>query len=158
MSLKILKKQLILCGSMSYYNEFVQIKRHLSDLGIKCIIPASDAQYELQLKKEAFDDYKRSMSYKYITKIKQLETIGVLIYNPEKHGIKNYIGPNTFAEIAVAFSTKKRIFIYYDLPSVYYEELTSWRCSCYKGNYLKLYENIHEYFQIENAQLELFNE
>lgn len=158
MSLKILKKQLVLCGSMAYYNDFVQIQSHLLDLGIKCIIPTPDTQYESQFKNISFDDYKRSMSYKYITKIKQLETIGILIYNPEKHNIKNYIGPNTFAEIAIAFSAKKRIFIYYDLPSVYYDELTSWRCLCYHGDYVKLYEDILEYFRIEKAQLELFSD
>jgi len=41
----------------------------------------------------------------------------ILVVNLERHGIKNYIGGNTFAEIMVAFYLNKKIFLLNSIPT-----------------------------------------
>jgi hypothetical protein len=53
-------------------------------------------------------------------------TFAVLAINADKHGIRDYIGPNTFAEVAVAFSQGKRIYLLQDVPQNLEDELRAW--------------------------------
>ena len=52
---------------------------------------------------------KHDLITKHFKKIEQSDAI--LVINLEKNGIKNYIGPNSLMEMAVAFFLNKKIFI-----------------------------------------------
>ena len=58
----------------------------------------------------------------------------VLIVNAEKNGISNYIGPNSFAEIAFGFYHKKRVYLLNDIYDPYSDELIGWKVIPLKGN------------------------
>lgn len=44
----------------------------------------------------------------------------VLVLNIDKHGIKNYIGGNTFLEIGFAHVLNQKIFLYNPIPEISY--------------------------------------
>ena len=58
----------------------------------------------------------------------------VLAVNVTKNEIENYIGPNTFAEIAMAFYFNKKIYLLNDIYEPYRDELEGWNVIPLKGN------------------------
>lgn len=52
----------------------------------------------------------------YFDEIKRCDA--VLVFNPPKNGIDGYIGGSTLCEMAVAFTSGKKIFTMYELPSL----------------------------------------
>ena len=58
----------------------------------------------------------------------------VLAVNVTKNGIDKYIGPNTFAEIAMAFYFNKKIYLLNDIYEPYKDELEGWNTIALKGN------------------------
>jgi hypothetical protein len=156
--MKTINKRLVICGSMSFYEQMEYLKTILMEQNILCITPSTDGEYEKYYSNQSFDDYKRVISYNYLKKIKQLETQGILIVNLDKHNINNYIGPNTFAEIVIAFNNRKKIYLLNGIPDVYYDELVSWNAKAFNGNIGNLIEEIKNDFYKETLQLELFDE
>ena len=79
--------------------------------------------------------------------------------NCDKYGVSDYIGPNTFAEVAVALTHYKRIYLYQGIPDFYRDELVAWRAICLNGDTQRI---ISDYRQVEAEralaaeQLELF--
>ena len=126
-------KRVVICGSMSSYPIMLEVSLLLSDMNVDCIVPEKENSFHSELSKEDFEGFKRRVSYDYLQKIKYYGTSAILIINPKKHNIDNYIGPNTFAEIAVAFASKKKIFVYYEYPAIYEDELTAWGAIELKG-------------------------
>lgn len=56
----------------------------------------------------------------------------------KKGGIDNYIGPNTFAEIAFATYYKKEVYLLNDIYEPYKDELIAWHVIPLKGDFRKL--------------------
>lgn len=128
----------IICGSMSFYNEMLFIKQYLLSFNINAHVPDSD---ELSLKKnmssksnEFICAYKGMMSRIHFNKILKKSTMALLIVNPKKNSIENYIGANTLVEIGLAFIRNKSIFILYDFPIIYKEELCAWGAVPLRGD------------------------
>ena len=65
-------------------------------------------------------------------------TDAVLIINEDKEGKSNYIGPNSFAEIAMAFFNNKKIFLLNDIYEPYMDELSAWGVVCLNGDLGKI--------------------
>jgi hypothetical protein len=61
-------------------------------------------------------------------------TWGILVVNPDRRGSENYIGPNAFAEAAVAFASGRHIFVLNNIPSSYDDELRAWGARCLDGD------------------------
>lgn len=156
--MRIFKKQVIICGSMTYYNEMRSLKEHLAIKDINCIIPGSDDDYEKYYSSFSFEDYKRKISFDYLKKIKQLETHGIIVVNIDKHGINSYIGPNSFAEIVIAHTHNKKVYLLNDIPDVYFDELSAWDVKYFHGNIDLLFECLYEELKKENSQMELFDD
>lgn len=131
-----MQKRIVICGSMSTYKEMIKIKKYLKRFCIEAIIPEDDSSLTEQLfkQKNTRDEYKRKLSKMHMTKIRDPKTQSILIINSDKYGIKNYIGANSFAEIAIAFIQNKRIFLLYDFPDMYYDELSAWKVIPLKGD------------------------
>ena len=58
----------------------------------------------------------------------------VLIVNATAHDTENYIGPNSFAEIAFAFYFNKPIYLWHDIYELFRDELEAWGAVSLKGN------------------------
>ena len=58
----------------------------------------------------------------------------MLVVNSDKKGVKNYIGANTFAEIAIAFYFEKKLYLLNDIYGPYSDELLAWNVIPLKGN------------------------
>lgn len=119
--------KITICGSSSFRKEKVKAMEDLKKLGhiplldIDCIDIAEGRNPELA-KQLSYDliGTKRKKNYirKYYKMIKNSDAI--LIMNPKKNGIKNYIGANSFLEIGYAHALAKKIYILYDLPKQNY--------------------------------------
>ena len=139
-----LDKRIIICGSMSAFSIMREVAQILRLQNVNCIIPEEENDFHAGLRKEDFEEFKRRVSFQYLRKIKDPQTFAILVINPEKHNILNYIGPNTFAEIAVAFANSKKIYIYYNQPEVYEEEMNAWGAIALDEKIEQLVEHYHQ--------------
>lgn len=138
-------KPIVICGSMSSYKEMLDCQKLLEKENIPSIVPQKEIFFE-------FDDHiscqekikrKQVLSRKHFQEICDASVFAVLVVNPTKNQIKNYIGANTFAEIAVAFCYYRRVFILYDIYDKFKDELIAWETQPLRGNINKL---VDEYY------------
>jgi hypothetical protein len=118
---------------MAFYAEMLQVRRELNAHGVACVVPDSEDASHAAMSAESYAAFKHSAAAAHIRRIRYPRTNGILVLNFLRHGIRNYIGPSTFAEIAVAHAAQKRIYILNGLPTMYAEELNSWRVRCLGG-------------------------
>lgn len=69
---------------------------------------------------------KRLQSRTHFDRITSSNCDAILVVNEEKDGIKNYIGPSSFAEIVLCFYFKKKIYLLNDIYEPLKDELESW--------------------------------
>ncbi len=150
------KKQIVICGSMSFYKQMSEVHCILQENNIPSVLPADDDQMALKLTNKQFEDYKRVVSFRYLEKIRSFHTWGVLVFNLKKHDMCDYIGPNTFAEIAVSFSNRKKVYLMFGIPSVYEDELRAWRVNSLDGKIEKLVDDYKRAIRLEDQQFSLF--
>jgi len=109
-------KTITICGSMRFFSKIEQLKKELENLGFKVFIPSEegmDIDYS-KLSKQEQADMKQDFIDKHIEKIKKSDAI--LLANYTKNDVENYIGANTFLEMAFAYLLKKPIFILNNIP------------------------------------------
>lgn len=141
---------------MSFYEQMRAIHNSLNAINIASILPADDEGMVLKLSAHQFEGYKRAVSFRYLEKIRGFNTWGVLVINHRKHNINDYIGPNTFAEIAVAFSNRKKVYLLFGIPSVYEDELRAWRAIPLNGKLPQLITDYNRSISFDDQQLSLF--
>lgn len=132
------RKDLVICGSMQFYDEMVKCQKELNLQGIDCVIPKEENDMINLLSEKQFLDFKRKVSSAYLKIIRSRNTSAVLILNIEKNGKENYIGANTLVELAMAFSWKRKIFLYNDIYEPLRDELVAWECICLNGDLNKI--------------------
>lgn len=151
------ERRIVICGSMGAYGLMKKIRSELIEKGVRAIVPEAEDNIKPSLSSESFSKFKRNVSYAYLKKIKDPRTIGVLAVNPDKYDIPDYIGPNTFAEIAVAFAQSKKIYILNGFPDVYEDELNAWRGIQLNGDLTRLIAEYNSTQRTDNSQLQLFS-
>ena len=124
--ISVTKQLLVICGSMTHYARMLDARNWLLAKDIPAKVPEDETIQRATLTNEAFSAYKRQVSDKYFRLIRSKPVFGILVINDPKHGISDYIGANTFAEIAIAFNANKRIYLLNGIPEVFAEELVSW--------------------------------
>lgn len=129
-------KNIVISGSMDFFEHMERCKSSLEYKGFKGILPEDD-DWE-NIKPDEITDYKRSASMKHFESIANNNTYAVLVVNNTKRGIENYIGANTFAEIAIAFYFGKKIYLLNDIYQPFSDELLAWRAIPLKGNINKI--------------------
>lgn len=124
-------KNVVLCGSMKFKNEIIKISERLKGLGYNVLLPEECIRGEEKL----------IASRAHFGRIVDPNNGIVLVVNATKNGIPNYIGPNTFAEIAFGFFHNKKVFLLNDIYHPYDDELLGWKVICLKGelNNIKKY-------------------
>lgn len=91
--------------------------------------------YNVLLPEECIQGKPKAISYRaHFNRIIDKSNEIILVVNDTKNGIDNYIGPNTFAEIAFAFHFNKKIYLLNDIYRPYEDELIGWNVLCLKGN------------------------
>ncbi|WP_327210185.1 hypothetical protein [Rhizobium leguminosarum] len=121
--------RVVVCGSMAFEREMAHVASLLCDMGVPAISPDFDDPAVIAARSsdvEGYRAYKREVSMRHFNKILDPRTSGVLVANYEKHGKPGYIGPNTFAEISVAFAHGRQIWLLNEVPEHYEDELTAW--------------------------------
>jgi len=128
---------IVLCGSMTFIERMREISETLSEMGFVPIIPEVGDWSEI--KDEDVNEYKRKVSRDHFDKIADSATQAIFVVNESKNGkdksvIDNYIGANTFAEIALAFYFRKQIYILNGMYEPYKDELLAWGCRALNGD------------------------
>lgn len=119
--------KIVICGSMKVKDSLIKAKKELESIG-----------YETELPIECMNgEPKIVASRAHFDRIVSPDTDAILVVNEEKNGIENYIGPNSFAEIAFAFYYHKKIFLLNDIYEPYKDELMGW-------NAISLHHNIEK--------------
>ena len=152
----IVKKSVVICGSMMFYNEMCECQRILHSHGINAIVPKDEDNIPANISEEEFRAFKKRVSSAYLKKIRDKNTGAILVYNATKKGIDNYIGANTFVEIAMAFAWNRMIYLFNGMYKPYEDELMAWDCKCLNGDMntiinettLKNEESVDEYQQL----------
>lgn len=122
--------KITICGSIAVYNQMVEIADQLIALGHQVDLPPSEVQDEngqmipvlelYRIRKKNTDDHnwvrdrKEEAMRLHNSKIEWCDA--VLVLNYDKKGVANYIGPNVFFEIGLAFYLNKQIFLLNDVP------------------------------------------
>lgn len=140
-----MKKKIILCSSISFYEDVVKIKQQLLSKGFLVVIP------ELAEKMEAENNFDIEVHRKsYLgtdpvgNKGKAIKTHfkkipgndAMLIVNKEKHNKKGYIGPNVLMEMGIAFHEDIPIFILHEIQyeTPFMDEIEGMKPFPLKGN------------------------
>jgi diphthamide synthase subunit DPH2 len=117
-------KRIVLCGSMKLKEKIFEVEEYLKNKGYEVVTPK---EFRVEMTKE-------DASKLHFDEIANKNTDIVLAVNVTKNGIENYIGPNTFAEIAMAFYFNKKIYVLNDIYEPYRDELEGWNVVALKGN------------------------
>ncbi len=109
--------KIAICGSIKFAQEMKQVKVQLEQLGHQALLPHSAEvgdlkPYWAELRAKDLKEFARIKGERitgHFDKIVACDAI--LVLNYDKEGKRNYIGPNTFLEMGVAFHEKKKIFL-----------------------------------------------
>ena len=137
------RQKVAVCGSMRFIDKMREWKDKLEIEGYEVYVPTlvdfhlvRDNEGNL----EKFEEIKRRETKKHFEKVEIADIL--LVLNYDKNGRKDYIGGNTFGEIAYAVGLNychgKNIKIYTVNPlprdSVFYEELSAWGVREWRSN------------------------
>lgn len=146
--------KIVICGSMSQYGCMLDIQSELNDWEIKAIVPADETTLPRNLSPKQFFAFKRAVSERYFRTIRQRDVLGILVANNPKHGIDNYIGANTFAEVAIAVNAKKKVYLLNDYYEPVKDELVAWEAVPLYGKLEKVIHEVLSLHQLAAAQLQ----
>ena len=116
-------KRIVLCGSMKLKEKLFECEEYLKTKNYEVVVPK---EFRVEMTKN-------DASRLHFDEIANEKTDIVLAINASKNGIENYIGPNTFAEIAMAFYFSKQIYLLNDIYEPYKDELEGWNVIPLKG-------------------------
>lgn len=116
-----------------------RIAQFLRDAGLRVVVPAPDEPSETT---EISDRVKRMASWRHMDYIQKRRTAAVLVVNVDRPNVRHYIGPNSFAEISVAFAVRRPVFLLQGMPESYAEELTAWGVTCLNQDVRPLLEAV----------------
>ncbi len=116
---------LVLCGSMKVKDDIIKIGENLKAKGHSVLLPIECINKEP----------KNIASRAHFNRIIDKDTDAILVINNKKDNVENYIGPNTFAEIAFAFFYNKKIYLLNDIYEPFKDELEGW-------NAIPLHQNL----------------
>ena len=119
---------IVLCGSMKVKDKIVENARVLEDMGYNVLLPVECMQ--------GLD--KLIASRAHLDRVVDPNNEIILIINETKNGIENYIGANSFAEIAFGYYYNKRVYLLNDIYEPYKDELIGWGVTPLKGDLSKI--------------------
>ena len=118
--------KIVICGSMIFSKEMMEIKAELEKLKHAVILPRNAERYAksqlaLETKNESIKNkIKYDLIRIYYEEIKAADAI--LVLNYDKGGIDNYVGGNSFLEAGFAHILKKRVYFLFGIPKMLYSD------------------------------------
>ena len=113
--------KITICGSIAFYDEMLNIKKRLEQLGHQVKLPIKENKRKLKMNNMNLVCDKKEMAIKlHFQKVEWCDAI--LILNYDKNNISNYIGGNTLLELGLAFYLNKKLFLLNEIPEVSYKE------------------------------------
>ncbi|MGI8420598.1 MAG: hypothetical protein ACR2LN_08245 [Candidatus Levyibacteriota bacterium] len=116
--------KIIICCSITAADEVLRVRDALEKMGYSVEIPEGvknkflRVRTEISVSEKASDKIQHDLIKKYYEKIKLHDAI--LVVNPEKRGIKGYIGGNTLMEMGFGYVLNKKLYVLYPLPDIQY--------------------------------------
>ena len=127
-------KNIVLCGSMKVKDKIIEVSKKLEEMGYNVLLPIECMQ--------GIDKIIASRAH--MDRVVDSNNEIILIVNEPKNGIENYIGPNSFAEIAFGFYFKKRVYLLNDIYEPYKDELIGWGVTPLKGDISDIKKYVEE--------------
>lgn len=119
--------RVVLCGHVAAYGMMRTIATTLMEAGVPAMLPDIDWDAMLpECDSQALLKYRRAATLRQMRRIVDCRSWAVLAVNIDHYGEHNYIGADTFAQLAVAFQRGRRIYLYQGLPKAFQAELESW--------------------------------
>ena len=110
--------RIVICGSMSSIDDMINVKKELLQKNHHVTLPKSiDGETDHESTKNKIE---HDLIRGYFKEIGSADA--VLIVNVEKKGIPNYIGGNSFLEMAFAHVLNKKIFLLNSVPDMIYTD------------------------------------
>lgn len=117
-------KVVVLCGSMKFKDNILKVAENLKARGFTVKLPIECMNNEPKI----------IASRAHLNRILESDTDAILVVNEDKPNLPNYIGPNSFAEIAFGFYYHKKVFLLNDIYEPYKDELLGWGVLPLNGN------------------------
>lgn len=115
---------IVLCGSMKVKDKMLEVANQLEEKGYNVLLPV-----------ECMKGLNKIIASRaHLDRICNPDTDIVLIVNATKNNIENYIGPNSFAEIAFGFYFGKKVYLLNDIYQPYEDELVGWKITPLNGD------------------------
>lgn len=130
-------RTVVICGSMKNLGLMTRIGAVLETAGLRVVTPLPD-EPNGSWSVEVSAAVKRAASRRHMNHIRHRETVAVLVVNVDRGSRRNYVGPNSFAEISVAFADDRRVFLLQGMPDYYADELEAWGVECLEGDLPRL--------------------
>lgn len=134
--------RVVLCGSMSAWAQMHDIAGWLIDRDVDAVVPRPD-EPQRSWSVESSNAAKRAASLSHMDAIRDADTAAILVVNVDRSGRRDYIGPNTFAEIAVAVADRKSVYLLQGMPDAYADELLAWGAVPLFGDLEALVTDVH---------------
>ena len=117
--------KIVVCGSMIFSEEMMDIKAGLEKLGHSVVLPRNAERYAksqlaLETKNPVQNKIKYDLIRTYYQEIKAADAI--LVLNYDKGGIDNYVGGNSFLEAGFAHILKKKVYFLFGIPKMLYSD------------------------------------
>ncbi len=118
--------KIVICGSMTFVKEMIEIEKKLIELGHEVILPKFSENYsKLESENEIHNEsVKNKIDYDlirdYFEEIKKSDVI--LVINKTRKDIDNYIGGNTLIEMAFAHVLHKNVYLFNPIPKMSYTD------------------------------------
>ena len=93
-------KRVVLCGSKRFKDEVLRLGEELKNRVYEAVVP----------REFIVDMSKKDASMLHFKEISDDRTDAVLVVNETKGDLENYIGANSFAEVAMGFFKRKKSF------------------------------------------------
>lgn len=138
--------KIMICGSMTFAKEMMDVKRKLEDLGHSVFVP-SDIEFHVKdpfLIDNLEENYKHTIKRDVLRNCFNLisKSDAVLILNYPKNKSNGYVGTSSLMEIGLAYYLRKKIFLLNPVPSSrearWSHELKIIRPSIISGNLKKI--------------------
>jgi nucleoside 2-deoxyribosyltransferase len=108
--------KIAICGSMKVFPQMKELGKSLNILGHNIFLPNNEGTKVDYAKLEFHEQVKLKSGFisNYLEVIKECDVI--VVANFDQDNKPNYIGSNTFLEMACAFALGKEIYILQELP------------------------------------------
>lgn len=126
-------------GSMQFTEEMIKVCNELETLGHETFMSKFKGNYigktdEEKETQKLHDKYTNDAIKEFWKPMQDADAL--LVVNLDKHGIKNYIGGNTFLEMGFAYVLGQRLFLLNPVPEMPYygTEIIAMRPTVINGN------------------------